>query len=164
MLLENMMRLALLSLLASIATACSRYEVAPGYESVARTPPPPECSDRPATLTTEAGTDSTLSSATVAGIIVNEHRRPIEGAQVSLLPDSVLRTVTDSAGRFRFADAREGTYRLVVRRIGYNPVDTVIPVPATSRQMYRIVLPARTFDGPCAGVVVVVKKPWWKWW
>lgn len=56
--------------------------------------------------------------AAVSGIVVDSLGSPVAGAQVAL--DGMdLHSITDAAGRFRFADVAVGHVDVVVRRIGF---------------------------------------------
>ncbi len=149
--------------LAVVAAACNRYEVAPGYEDATRTPAPPECSARPGSITPEQSSDSVALDSTVSGRVLDEHGRPVSSALVTLAWDSELRASTDTAGHFEFARPTAGQYWLSVRAVGYNQASTEITVSEDTPQFYSVVLPVLIFDGPCSSIVVV-RKPWWKWW
>lgn len=149
--------------LAIVATACNRYEVAPGYEAAARAPAPPECFERPGSITPEHVRDSKALDSIVAGKVLDEHGRPVSSALVTLASDSEFRVSTDTAGQFEFAKPTSGQYWLDVRALGYNRASAEIKVSERMPQMYTVVLPVLIFDGPCSAVVLV-KKPWWKWW
>lgn len=149
--------------LAVVAAACNRYEVAPGYETAASTPAPPECFERPGSITPEQIRDSTARDSTIAGRVLDEHGRPVRSALVTLASDSERRVSTDTAGRFQLAKPTSGQYRLDVRALGYNRASAEITVSEGEPQVYAVVLPVLMFDGPCSAIVLV-KKPWWKWW
>lgn len=138
--------------------ACSRYEVVSGDPN---SPVPPECEDRPASLTRSVGDSAAILSIT--GTARDEHGRPVRNAFVRLLPGAQSPTVTDSNGAFTLRDLTAGDHELDVRAIGFAILTTPIALPASGRLEYRITLPTRYFDGPCSAVVVS-RKRWWKWW
>ena len=150
--------------LAVAGIACARYAPAPGYEALARTPPPAECFERPATIG-QAPIDSLVAASAGAssfvGVVLDEHARPVIGAVVELRGDSAFLAHADSAGRFALPDVPAGEYRVRVRALGYNILNAEIALAARPRHAYRIVVPVLIFDGPCSAVVVT-KKPWWK--
>jgi len=147
-----------------VTTACNRYEVAPGYEAAARTPAPPECFERPGSITPGLARDSTPLDSVVAGTVLDERGRPVSSALITLVSESERRASTDSAGRFQLARPPHGKYRLEVRALGYNRASAEIPVSEGVPQVYAVVLPVLMFDGGPCSAIVLVKKPWWKWW
>ena len=59
------------------------------------------------------------ATSTIVGTVTDTAKKlPLSGADV-LLVERQVRTRTDSAGTFRFADVPEGTITLEVRRVGY---------------------------------------------
>jgi iron complex outermembrane recepter protein len=64
-------------------------------------------------------------AVTVQGVVRDGAGRPLEQAQVLLLPGG-QQTVTDAAGRFRLRLPGAGEYRLHVSLIGYAPVQRVV--------------------------------------
>ena len=61
--------------------------------------------------------------AQISGFVFDENKTTLPGANLLLLPDSLL-SVTETNGQFEFDGLSEGTYQLVVTFIGYSP-DTV---------------------------------------
>lgn len=144
---------------------CAKYEPVPGHEALTRTSPPPECFERPTTLTPVPTplAPGPASAPAIAGVVQDEHGRPVVGAAVDLRGDSVMLTLTDSTGRFAFSEVPRGQYQVRLRALGYNILNTGITRADTVPQEYRIVVPTLILDGPC-NAVVVVKQPWWKRW
>jgi hypothetical protein len=64
-------------------------------------------------------------SAIFAGTVVDFARRPLAGAEVSL-PDAAITKLTDANGVFRLTDIPAGKQRVLVRRIGFGQLDTVM--------------------------------------
>jgi iron complex outermembrane recepter protein len=62
-----------------------------------------------------------MGQAEINGKILDKDYRPLIGANVILLPDSVLR-ITDGDGGFSFKNIVPGDYKLVVQYIGYETV------------------------------------------
>ena len=58
-------------------------------------------------------TMSTIASAGVSGIVIDEHESPLAGAMVSFLGASTAMTLTDASGRFSLPD---NTLRLCVAK------------------------------------------------
>ena len=156
---------AQIALVAIAVLACARYEPAPGYEALARQSPPPECFERAAAITAapRPAAAAPAGAPAITGVVRDEGGRPVVGATVDLRADSAVLVHTDSVGRFAFAGVPPGQYRMRVRALGYNTLDVGIMRAEADPQEYRIVVPQRIFDGPCSAIVVV-KKPWWKWW
>ncbi|MEO1257253.1 MAG: TonB-dependent receptor [Bacteroidota bacterium] len=59
----------------------------------------------------------------VSGFVFDENKATLPGANILLLPDSLL-AVTEENGSFTFSNLPEGNYQLIVSFIGYAP-DTV---------------------------------------
>jgi hypothetical protein len=65
-------------------------------------------------------------TATLAGrVFIDSTRQPIIAAEVALL-DVGKSVLTDERGAFRIADIPAGAHRLMVRRIGFGPLETTI--------------------------------------
>ena len=56
--------------------------------------------------------------------------RPLEGARITLVGASEGETLTDSGGRFAFADIDPGAYSVKFGHLGFEEVDHVIQVPS----------------------------------
>jgi len=65
------------------------------------------------------------STATFTGSVVDSVQRPIANAEVSL-PGVSLSATTAENGTFRLAGIPAGIHRVIVRRIGYGQLDTLI--------------------------------------
>lgn len=80
--------------------------------------------------------------AVFTGVIVDDStRRPIANAEVAL-PGLSRSGVTNDQGGFRIVDIPAGTHRVVVRRVGYGPLDTPVDFPPDATVERRIVLTA----------------------
>lgn len=67
------------------------------------------------------------ATGVIDGAVSDTSLRPISFAEVTILRTEV-KLQTNSAGRFRFLDVPPGQYLLIVRRIGYRPVSSVVQV------------------------------------
>jgi hypothetical protein len=79
------------------------------------------------------------ASATFAGFVVDSVQHPIANAEVSL-PGLSISIVTNDKGTFRLTDIPAGLHRVVVRRIGYGQLDTVIAFAENQTVERRITL------------------------
>ena len=83
-------------------------------------------------------------SAVFTGLVVDDSvRRPIANAEVAL-PGLARSTLTNAQGAFRFADIPAGSHRVVVRRVGYRPLDTPVTFVPNATVERRVVLAALT--------------------
>lgn len=77
----------------------------------------------------QAGAQGT---AGLSGRIVDEHSQPVAGARIDLAPGpNVRRVISDEDGHFEFRAMLPGRYTLAIQRIGYQPRQTDIDVPAS---------------------------------
>src|SRR5689334_13813488 len=98
----------------------------------------------------------TRSFGTIDGVVTDTNLVPLHAAFVSILGTAV-RVGTGPNGRFRIVRLPAGQYLLVVKRVGYRPVSSVIDVAAsdTLRVSYTLAeVQAATTLGP-----VVVTEP-----
>src|SRR5688572_15985090 len=74
-------------------------------------------------------TQGTRGRATgvIDGAITDTALRPIGFAEVTVLRTDI-KLLSNSLGRFRFVDVPAGQYLLIVRRIGFRPVSSIIQV------------------------------------
>jgi hypothetical protein len=78
----------------------------------------------------------------IGGIVVTDStNRPVIAAEVSLV-ELQRRTITDGRGQFELHDIPPGKHRVVVRRLGFAPLDTILEFPARRFQYRRIHLEA----------------------
>ena len=83
---------------------------------------------------------SAARSALFTGTVVADSTaRSLEDAEV-VLPDLRKSVTTDDHGRFRVGDIVPGTHRILVRRLGYAPLDTAILFRTNQAVDRRIVL------------------------
>ncbi|HTE46016.1 MAG TPA: carboxypeptidase regulatory-like domain-containing protein, partial [Gemmatimonadaceae bacterium] len=81
-----------------------------------------------------------VRAAVFAGsVLVDSTERAIAGAEVSL-PRLTKTVMTDERGVFRLEDVPEGEQRVVVRRVGYGPLDTTITFVANQMVNRRVFL------------------------
>jgi hypothetical protein len=110
----------------------------------------------PSDLDVAAATE-TEGSATIVGSVVDQRRKPIEGALVTMLlrgagqeggEEHYRVAVTDARGRFTLADAPTGQYLLKA----YGPdtiyVSRIVALEDGERQEVRFGLPDRIVDNP----------------
>ncbi|HVZ49010.1 MAG TPA: carboxypeptidase regulatory-like domain-containing protein, partial [Gemmatimonadaceae bacterium] len=69
-----------------------------------------------------------VARAAFAGVVTDSARQPLVGAEV-FLPDVSLATQTDARGEFALRGIAPGPQRVMVRKVGYGPLD----VPLTFR-------------------------------
>ncbi|MDX2179780.1 MAG: TonB-dependent receptor [Bryobacteraceae bacterium] len=62
-----------------------------------------------------------LDAASLTGVVLDAHRRPIVGAQVVLEGPTEVAAVTDSDGRFRFDSLMPGDYSASASSAGFQP-------------------------------------------
>ena len=89
-----------------------------------------------AALVTAAGAQQRSLTGTVVSATSGE---PLPFSIVALLPGFAQR-FTDQAGRFEFSGVAPGRYHLVVRQIGFYPVDTTIIFTADTGLSVRLAL------------------------
>jgi hypothetical protein len=87
--------------------------------------------------------------------VVDEHGLPVSGAAIRLIGDTTLEAGTDSTGTFLIPVHSPGRYSLWVRAFGYNLVRNAPLLVDSSAVEYRVVLPQRVYDGPCADIIIV---------
>lgn len=75
---------------------------------------------------------ASAQNASFVGIVVGDSGRRLANAEV-LLTNLDRSTRTDSAGRFRFADIKAGRHKLVVRLVGYDPLNITVTFDPTSQ-------------------------------
>ena len=63
------------------------------------------------------------TSGTFAGLVTDSTNRPITGVEVAL-PDLAKATASDEQGAFVLRDVPAGSQRVLVRHVGYGPVET----------------------------------------
>lgn len=90
-----------------------------------------------------AGKAAATLTGSVAGIVVDENDKPRSAAHVSIEDDEAA-TVTSADGSFRLTGVRPGTRTVLVRSLGYEPVEAVIEVGAPDDQLQRIQLGRKT--------------------
>jgi hypothetical protein len=89
----------------------------------------------------------------LAGVVTDSANMPIGGVEVSL-PDLSKSTLTNEQGAFALRDVPPGAQRLVVRRVGYGPVEAQVAIAAgRSIERHIRMLRATSLDS-----VVVTEK------
>lgn len=67
------------------------------------------------------------TTGVIDGAVSDSSLRPISFAEVTILRTEI-KLQTNSIGRFRFNDVPPGQYLLIVRRIGFRPISSIIQV------------------------------------
>lgn len=78
---------------------------------------------------------------TVRGVVTDTDGRPVQGAEV-LLDSRKRAATTDAAGRFLLDSVPAGNRRLLVRRVGFLPVQPPVRVPQAPGDSLTVVLVA----------------------
>lgn len=81
--------------------------------------------------------------ATFGGTVSDSSGVPLDGAEV-MLPELARSVMTDARGTFRLRDVRPGTHRVVVRKVGFGPLDATLGFAPNDDVERRIVLPRVT--------------------
>ncbi|HTE43998.1 MAG TPA: carboxypeptidase regulatory-like domain-containing protein, partial [Gemmatimonadaceae bacterium] len=74
-------------------------------------------------------------------VLADSTHQPVGGAEVTL-PELSQTTLTDDKGAFRFSEVVAGTHRVVVRRVGFGPLDTPVGF-AAGQTVHRQILLSR---------------------
>lgn len=71
-------------------------------------------------------TSLVINAPSISGIVKNEEGKPLDGASVSLLKDSVIikLAVNKENGSYSFYGIKEGTYRIISSFVGYSPASS----------------------------------------
>lgn len=83
--------------------------------------------------------EATETSASIAGVVLNQELMPVSGAQVAIRELSQL-TETDAQGNFTFNDLDEGVYTVDVQRLGYESTARKVPVAVGQVASVEVVL------------------------
>ncbi len=67
------------------------------------------------------------TTGVIDGVVSDTSLRPVSFAEVTVLRTEI-KLQTNSQGRFRFNDVPAGQYLLIVRRIGFRPISSIIQV------------------------------------
>jgi hypothetical protein len=95
----------------------------------------------------------TATTGILAGVVTDSANVPIAGVEVSL-PDLSKTSLTNAEGAFALRDVPPGTQHLLVRRVGYGPVEAQIAIEA-GRTVERHIRMARATN---LDSVVVTEK------
>jgi carboxypeptidase family protein/TonB-dependent receptor-like protein len=90
------------------------------------------------------------------GFVSDSSRRPIAGVEV-VLPGLAKSAVTSERGAFVLRDVPAGSHRVVVRHVGYGPLDTLLRFPANQTVTTDVILSHITV---LDSVVVSAPQPW----
>jgi hypothetical protein len=92
-------------------------------------------------------------AATLAGVVTDSTNKPIANAEVTL-PDLGKRTATNEQGAFVLPDIPAGSQRLLVRHVGYGPVESQLSfVDGQTIQRHIVMVRSTKLDS-----VVVTEK------
>jgi hypothetical protein len=95
-------------------------------------------------------------------VVARGSDRPVRG-QVRLIGTPIRGVWTDAAGAFAFDSVSPGVRTLAVRAVGYHArTDTLLLHDGAGLRLRIPMRPATTDE--CGFAVVVVRRPWWKWW
>lgn len=99
---------------------------------------------------------SRVESAVFTGLVTSEGgAKPIADAEVAI--PALNRTVrTNSDGRFRLGDLPAGTHRVLVRKLGFGPLDTPLQFEARETVDRRIILGSVTL---LDSVITIAERP-----
>ncbi len=123
----------------------------------------PACPPEPPPAVVASRQSSTIAGELAGQILDATSGQPIAQAELKLEP--VRRgLLADSVGSFVLDHLEPGRYVLRARKIGYALlIDTLELEPGRGLRL-RLPLQRKQFDG-CPGFMVIVeKKPWWKFW
>lgn len=74
--------------------------------------------------------DRPRATGVIDGVVTDTALRPVAFAEVVVVRTEI-KLQTNALGKFRFTEVPAGDYLLIVRRIGYRPVSSIIRVGAT---------------------------------
>ena len=86
-------------------------------------------------ITVAAPGRSAAQNATLIGTVVDTLRRPLDMVQVLVLPDTIVRVLTDSSGRFVLRDIRPGAHQVGFRRLGFAAAQFTVQVVPGEQQI-----------------------------
>ncbi|MGI9141518.1 MAG: carboxypeptidase regulatory-like domain-containing protein, partial [Gemmatimonadaceae bacterium] len=104
---------------------------------------------------TSAVRGAEVRGAEVRGIVVDSAGAPLAGARVGV-GNSQDATVTDSTGSFVLGGQRSGTQSLVVRKLGYQPAETIVNL--TRRAPSEVTVRLGAFVPMLEAVVVQARR------
>jgi len=110
----------------------------------------------PTALARRDSAQQTRSFGTIDGVVSDTNLVPLHAAFVSILGTSV-RVGTGPNGRFRIVRLPAGQYLLVVKRVGYRPVSSVIDVAASDTLRVSYTLAEVPQTATTLGAVVVTE-------
>ena len=126
-------------LLCSLLAGCSGAPSAPAEVLIESKPPEEITSNDTAAA---VFTPSPKTRGHIAGVVVDEAIRPIEGARV-VLPGLDLERTTDRDGSFGFVDLHPGPYFITVNATGYFDAEAVLHVGEDEFTRAKVILAAR---------------------
>ena len=127
-------------LLAALLAGCSGGgPKAPAEIVVNSTPLPEENEVRSNESVPAVFTPSPKTRGHIAGVVVDEAIRPIEGAKIHL-PGLDLERVSDRDGSFGFVDLHPGPYFITINATGFMPAEAVLEVQEDKFTRAKVIL------------------------
>lgn len=80
------------------------------------------------------------ATAVFTGTVVADSGRAVVGGAELILPEPGVSAMSDSTGAFRLRDIPAGTHKVVVRKLGYGPLETTLAFGGNETVNRRIVL------------------------
>ena len=103
-----------------------------------------------------AGTSAAQSTGRVSGVVIDDSRSPVAGAQLTLT-GTTFGTISGLDGRYRITNVTPGTYSMRVQRLGQRPRDiTDVVVRAGEETVTDVTL--ATAATTLSGVVVAASR------
>src|SRR5688500_6733156 len=118
---------AALLLLSALLAGCGAAPAAPAEVVIESKPAEEILSDDPAQPVEAVFTPAPKTRGHIAGVVVDQAIRPIEGARVRL-PGLDLERVTDRDGSFGFVDLHPGPYFIQANATGFLDAEAVLHV------------------------------------
>lgn len=125
--------------LAVLLAGCSGGAASVPDEIIVESAPPEETVTGEGTPVPAVFTPSPKTRGHLAGVVVDQAIRPIEGAIVRL-PGLDLERTTDRDGSFGFVDLHPGPYFLTVNASGYYAAEAVLEVDADEFTRAKVIL------------------------
>lgn len=126
-------------LLMSLLAGCATGPAVPAEVVIESKPPEEIHSEDPGEPVEAVFTPSEKTRGHIAGVVVDEAIRPIEGARVHL-PGLDLERLTDRDGSFGFVDLHPGPYFITVNATGFFDAEAVLQVEADSFTRAKVIL------------------------
>ncbi|MEA3137632.1 MAG: Carboxypeptidase regulatory-like domain [Thermoplasmata archaeon] len=126
-------------LLSALLAGCNGAPSAPAEVVIESKPAEEIHSEDPADPVEAVFTPSPKTRGHIAGVVVDDAIRPIEGAVVHL-PGLDLERVTDRDGSFGFVDLHPGPYFITINATGFYDAEAVLQVSADEFTRAKVIL------------------------